>query len=679
LIFNLRDYKHPKEKLNIAVNVQKDAERLVLQRESRYQAFFQHAADAVFVFDFDGRLLDVNNQACNSLGYSSEELLGMSVTEIIPKFDTASRDLLWGRLKIGQPNCVISSHRRKDGKIFPVEMRLTVLDLEGEKLVMALVSDITERKRNESALQESVAFSESLLQTMTVPVFYKNTEGRYTGCNSAFAEFIGKTKEEIIGKTVFDISPQKLSPVYRDKDLELLEAPEGVQIYESRVMHADGTHHDVIFHKARIANSSGELTGIIGAILDISERKRYEEEQLNLIRQLEKKELAKTRFLASAGHDLRQPVSAASLFVHALKLTSPTPSQNELIEKLDESMQTFSDLLDQLLNISKFDAGLIKPEPSVFSLVDLFSWLEHNFAQAALDKQLCFRFHFPLNKSLILRTDIGLLKSVLMNLLSNAIKFTSHGGVLVSARVHGDQLKLQVWDTGIGIPEANLSHIFDEFYQVNNPQRDRNRGLGLGLSIVKRALTLLGGEIAYRSTISKGTVFGFCLPLDSSISSETKQAATELLSEDILDDTFARGKRFVVVEDDALVAHALISWLEGMGGNVQFFLSAEDALESEQIGQADYFIADYMLGGAFNGIQFLNQLYQKLGKPINAVLVTGDTSPAFVHAAAHCDWSVLYKPVNPAKLIECLREQKEGKKVGALSETDPVFDISARL
>jgi CheY-like chemotaxis protein/two-component sensor histidine kinase len=325
-------------------------------------------------------------------------------------------------------------------------------------------------------------------------------------------------------------------------------------------------------------------------------------------------------------------------------------------------MKTFSDLLEQLLNISKFDAGLIKPKLSSFNLAQLFNWLEHNFAQAALDKKLRLQFYWPMSRQLFLSTDIGLLKSVLMNLLSNAIKFTTHGGILVSARVHGGKVLLQVWDTGIGIPAENLSHIFDEFYQVHNPQRDRNRGLGLGLSIVKRSLTLLDSEIDCRSTVGKGTVFGFSLPLDNGAGRVTQQAATELALEGMFDDSFTRGKRFVLVEDDALVAHAMISWLEGMGGKVQFFLSAEDALKSDLIAQADCFIADYMLGGTLNGIQFLNRLLLKLGRPINGVLVTGDTSPTFVHAAAHCDWSVLYKPVSPSRLIAILREQEERKR-----------------
>ncbi len=652
--FNPTDYDRLKEELLIAVKARKEAERRAQQSGSLYKVLIQHAADAVFVSDFDGHFIDVNYQACDSLGYPREELLQMDVADIVPGFDLASERLRWDKFKLDRPNSFISTHRRKDGSTFPVEVRVTVLDLDGEKLMMAMASDITERKRSESALQESLAFSESLLQTMPVPVFYKNALGQYTGCNSAFAEFIGKAPEDIIGKTVFDISPQQLSAVYRDKDLELLDSPEAVQIYESRVMHADGTRHDVIFHKARIVNSSGNPVGIIGVILDITERKRYEEMQLDLIRQLEGKELAKTRFLASAGHDLRQPVSAASLFVHALKFTSPTQRQNELIEKLDASMKTFSDLLDQLLNISKFDAGMIKPQYTSFNLAELFNWLEHNFSQAALDKQLRFRFYFPMNKQLILSTDIGLLKSVLMNLLSNAIKFTSHGGVLVSARIHGGKVKLQVWDTGIGISEENVSQIFDEFYQVSNRQRSREAGLGLGLSICKRALSVLGGEITCHSRLGTGSVFAFSLPLDG------KHSITEMLSvnrsaAEIEDELLIRDMRIVVLEDDELVADGLVNLLQGLGAVVRHFNNAEEALRQDDIAAADCFIVDYSLAGELAGLDFLVALQQRQKEPIHAVVITGETSSEFMRGVVDSPWKVLHKPVSFSSLAMCLR------------------------
>jgi PAS domain S-box-containing protein len=227
-------------------------------------------------------------------------------------------------------------------------------------------------------------------------------------------------------------------------------------------------------------NAQGRLLTATGSVQDITARVKTEERLLNSLRQLEEKELSKTRFLAAAGHDLRQPIAAATLYVDTLKFTSPTPRQNEIIEKLEQSMNTFSGLLDRLLDISKLDAGLVKPQIDSYNLAKLFIWLEQNFAQTAHGKHLQFRLFLPMSKQMIVRTDIGLLQSVLMNMVSNAIKFTAQGGILISARLRGDTVLVQVWDTGIGIAEANIHRIFDEFYQVANPQRNRTIGLGLG-------------------------------------------------------------------------------------------------------------------------------------------------------------------------------------------------------
>jgi CheY-like chemotaxis protein len=326
-------------------------------------------------------------------------------------------------------------------------------------------------------------------------------------------------------------------------------------------------------------------------------------------------------------------------------------------------MATFNGLLDALLNVSKLDAGMIKPELTSINVAEVFNWLEQNFAPLAGEKGLGFRLYFPMREALVVRSDIGLVKSVLMNLVSNAVKFTDRGAILVSARLRGGSVLLQVWDSGMGIPDEHIEHIFDEFYQVNNRQRNRAGGLGLGLSIVKRALALLGTEVACRSRVGHGTVFEFGLPLDGSARAGAAQtivvvdAKKDAVQKDVVNESLARGKRFVVVEDDVLVAQAMVNWLEGMGGEVKCFYSAEDALRHANIDYADFYIADYMLGGAINGIHFLNLVRHKLGKPINAVLVTGDTSSAFIRHAVDCDWPVLHKPINTSKLISAFSAQ----------------------
>ncbi len=373
----------------------------------------------------------------------------------------------------------------------------------------------------------------------------------------------------------------------------------------------------------------------------------------NKTKQAEDASQAKSRFLAAASHDLRQPIAASSLFVDTLELTDLNPHQHKIVGRLKESMSSFSGLLNSLLDISKLDSGTRKPNFAMLDIHRLHVWVESNFQPLAENKGLRLNIYSSCRKPLVVKTDIDLIHMVMMNLVSNAIKFTSRGGILISARPRGSEVLLQIWDTGIGIAEENIEHIYDEFYQVGNPQRDRMAGLGLGLAIVKRSAELIGVKVTCQSRLGRGTVFSLCLP--AAASDELGQLHPEIA---IGNRTGAKsslhGKRFVVVEDDIPIAAGLVSWLELNGGEVRHFLSAEEALCDLAIGHTDFYIADYMLSGTLNGIQFLNQLRQKFAVPIRAVLITGDTSTAFIKNAIECEWPVLHKPIDTSLLHAAL-------------------------
>lgn len=389
---------------------------------------------------------------------------------------------------------------------------------------------------------------------------------------------------------------------------------------------------------------------------EITNRRELQEQLLSSLQQLEERGKEKTRFLAAAGHDLRQPVAAAGLFLEALKLSGPNPRQSELIDKLDQSVGIFGNQLARLLDISKFDAGLIKPVLSTFSLTDVFSWLMQNFTQTARNQGLYFGLFLPANQTLLVRSDLHLLRSVLMNLVSNALKFTHAGGILVSARLRGDQVLIQVWDSGIGISPDELPFIFDEFYQVDNPQRNRQAGLGLGLSICQRTMTVLGGAVTCRSTLGRGSVFGFRLPLTAE-PHETLVPVTDRAAPAAQNRQWLRGKRVVVVEDDALVADGLRHLLQALEVQVQYFPNAEEALADEACASADLYISDYSLGGQRNGLEFLQAVQQTRPQRLRAVVITGETSTEFMQRVASSPWPVLHKPVHLDKLVASLMAQ----------------------
>ena len=495
----------------------------------------------------------------------------------------------------------------------------------------------------------------TILDTVGDPIFVKDNDHKFVIANRSFYDMLSLDENAVTGKTLAENLPECEMQHFLKVDRHVLDS--GIPDLREEPLTVGDFTRTVLTRKARFVENSGERF-LVGSIHDLTERRQAEQALTESMHKLEEKELAKTRFLAAAGHDLRQPLAAANLFIDALRFTDPTADQNKIIQRLDQAMTNFNGLLDALLNVSRLDSGVVKPEYTSINLSEVFNWLEQNFIPMASEKKLGFKLHLPMKETLFVFSDIDLLKSVLMNLVSNAIKYTSNGAILISARRRGGDVLFQVWDTGMGMEAKNIEHIFDEFYQINNPQRDRTSGLGLGLAIAKRALMLLGGKVACRSRPGRGTVFEFRLPLGSTSGAALQQGAAVAEQDEAVNGEFMRGKHFIVVEDDALVAEALSKLLEAMGGKVLHFPCAEHALNSSQIENADYYIADYMLSGTLNGMQFLNQLRQKLGRPISAVLMTGDTSPDFMQSAENCDWPVLHKPVDVYTLISGLSPKK---------------------
>ena len=580
-------------------------------------------------------------------------IVGKKVTEVIPGIWESNPELfdIYGRVALTGKSESFESYVPGLGVWFVV----TAYSPKKGYFV-ATFEDITPRKIVEIALQKSEANLKAMVENSPLLTWLKDSEGRYISINRKFADFLQlKDAQQAVGKTDLDLQPKEFAEKYRNDDAKIMGTHQSIRTEESGF---DGKRTIwVETYKAPILNDSGQAIGTVGFANDITDRKNAEQSVVESMRKLEEKEMAKTRFLAAAGHDLRQPLAAANLFIDALKFTAPTPDQSEIIKRLDQAMSNFNDLLDALLNVSKLDAGIIKPGFISINVSEIFGWIEESFAPMASQKHLQFKLHFPTKKPLVVRCDLGLLKSVLMNLISNAIKFTANGGMLVSARQRGEDVLIQVWDTGIGIRKEDIGKIFDDFYQIDNQQRDRTKGLGLGLSIARRTLALWGGEITCRSQIGRGSVFELHLPMDNSSINVMQDSPISKSLELEEHRSFVKGKRFVVLEDDAMVSEALSKSLKIMGGEVECFDNAESALEHPDIGNADCYIVDYMLPGDVDGVNFLLRLHQQLHTQVCAVMMSGNTSTYFIRNAEFFSWPVVHKPVNISKLISTLSEQ----------------------
>lgn len=356
---------------------------------------------------------------------------------------------------------------------------------------------------------------------------------------------------------------------------------------------------------------------------------------------------AKSRFLAAASHDLRQPIHAMRLFLETLGESPLNDDQRRITNYLALSTRNLGDILNALLDFSRLDSGTVTPHVAAVSVQDLAGQIEAEFAPLALAKGLGFKLFFP-DRELRLHTDRRLLGGLLRNLIDNAIKYTHRGGLLVAFRWRKGHALIQVWDTGIGIAPEHLGAIFDEYFQVGNPQRDRTKGLGLGLASAQRMAGILGCRIRCCSRPGQGSVFSLDIPL-------VDTGARAAHAPGPRPGAAGRhaglaGCRVLVVEDDELAARALEVSLGGQGLLVTTCPSAEAALADPRGAEADCFIVDYRLPG-MNGLEFLETLQQRVEGPVQAVLLTGETPQALSDPARPLRWKVLFKPVDTATLL----------------------------
>jgi PAS domain S-box-containing protein len=406
-----------------------------------------------------------------------------------------------------------------------------------------------------------------------------------------------------------------------------------------------------------------------GIMLDIDERKRNEAELERHRQQLEElvedrthalsiaKETAeaatraKSQFLAAASHDMRQPLQAIILFNEALAMTRLDKEQTKISSHLSKSVNSLGDLLNELLDLSRLDAGMIEPQPVVIQAEDLLGMIGAEFDAVFREKNLSLRLFCPLG-SLTLFSDKNLLLTLLRNLVGNAVKYTARGGVLVSIRQREDRALIQVWDTGIGISPELSDSIFEEYFQVGNPERDRAKGVGLGLSIVRRLSKLLGLGVRLRSRVGKGSVFELGVALADKSDMQATAIPASANPETVASARLA-GKRIVVVEDDSTVAEAIKLTLEMEGAHITLFGTAEETLGNAEIMGADFYISDYRLPG-MNGLQLLDAIQMNSAKPIKAVLLTGNTSTGKFSILQTSRWEVIFKPVNLHMLLTAI-------------------------
>lgn len=363
-------------------------------------------------------------------------------------------------------------------------------------------------------------------------------------------------------------------------------------------------------------------------------------------RDAERANAAKSQFLAAASHDLRQPVHALGLFLQALSQTDLVGPQRRILQNAQAANVASTDMLNTLLDFSRLEAGVVTPRPRAFELQPLLDKIENDLAHLADARRLIYR---TVETDRAIVSDAALLELVLRNLVLNAIRYTDRGGILIGCRRRGTNVSIDVYDTGIGIPEGKREDIFREFYQLGNPERDRQKGLGLGLAIARGIATSLGHALSLSSKEGHGSVFRILVP-----GTDETVPNVDVLA-DIPNPSGLAGARVLVVDDDAIVRDAMTALLTGWGCRCWVFEGPDDVGRHPASEPApDALICDFRLREGRTGTEAIALLRRHWGRPIPAILITGDTAPARLREALDSGIPLVHKPVRPDILQNAL-------------------------
>ena len=392
----------------------------------------------------------------------------------------------------------------------------------------------------------------------------------------------------------------------------------------------------------------GKVEGVVITFTDISERKQIKRALEDAIQHAERANAAKSRFLAAASHDLRQPLQTLALLQGLLAKIVQSPKEQQLVQRVDDTLGAMSGMLNTLLDINQIEAGTVRGEISTFPVGDLLERLRDEFVYHAEAKKLSLRL---VPCSLSIASDPRLLEQILRNLISNAIKYTESGKILIGCRRRGDQLSIEVWDSGLGIDGTHLDAIFEEYHQVDNVAREKARGLGLGLSIVKRLGDLLGHAVLVRSVLGKGSVFAV------GVKSVPHQPGHNVAKPEKSQPAKLLKGRILIIEDDPEVRDLLEQLVREEGHHVQYAHDGVAALALVERAKLkpDLILSDYNLPGGMNGVEATESLRKAIKHPVPVIILTGDISTTALRNIADLACEQLNKPVKPKTLIQTIR------------------------
>ena len=782
------------------------AERVRSESELRKLSLAIEASRAtVVIADREGTIEYANPAFSRVTGYTVEEAVGQNPRVL--KSGVHSKEFyeeMWATILGGEVWEGQLCNKKKDGQLYWESVSISpVRNREGEIAhFVAVKEDITEKRRLDEALKHQYAFLQTVIDAIPSPIFFKDAEGLYLGCNTSFERYLGRSREEIVGKSVYGLSPKELADIYDVKDRELFSRG-GVQVYEAKVADKDSNvPRDVMFYKATFSNVDGTLGGLVGVILDITERKRIEEAlreselksrtileavftgivvvdpethtivdintvaekmigrpreeivgkqcydicvanegecpitdkgqtidrceraligsngrempiiktvvpvtlggrthllesfvDITELKQMERNLMeaklaadaanrAKSSFLASMSHEIRTPMNAILGFSQ-LMLRGPAlnPQQKQHLDTINRSGEHLLTLINDILEMSKIEAGRTTVNPLTFDLTALVDDVGEMFRLRAAGKNLQFSIEWTNEVPRFVVVDESKLRQVLINLLGNAVKFTDQGGVAVrigvmETDVSQVNLKVEVEDTGPGIPDEERDKLFRPFQQTGIGVR-AGGGTGLGLAISREFVRLMGGDITVKSVVGKGSIFGFRIPL-----AEGAAEAVRKKSEGRRVHCLQPGQvpPRILIADDNEDNRALVGSLLGhVGFEVQKASDGRDAVEKFSEWRPHLILMDVRMP-VMDGYEAIRRIREAPGgQGVNIITMTASAfSPSREEALRAGADAFMAKPFRETELLEKIA-QLLGVRYVYEDESEPASPLSEEL
>lgn len=611
------------------------------RNDQAYRSIVEHMSEGAVAVDGDGLILYCNRRFAGMLGTSPEALLAQEFQSLVAPADLRRFHRLMeaGRATPAAVELVLMPSAGP----LAVYVSSAPIEMDGTPCLAMVVTDLSARVRSEM-IAASQEFARSLLDQVTEPVFIVDHDGIVTHASHVAQMLWGS---RVLGHRFTDLLTAA-EGASLDGLVERALAGELVQGLEV-VLDCD-VERRFLGSGGPLRDAHARIVGCVVSLVDITalkslqgELEQARDQALAAKAGAERANVSKSKFLASASHDLRQPMQSLLLF-HEVLQPHVAPKGQTAFKHLGRGLDALRDLLDSLLDISRLDAGIVQPVIEDFPVRDLIEPIGAAYGPIAVAKGLALRAG---DSPAVVRSDRTLLGRMVRNLVENALRYTEAGHIVIECHGAADHLRIAVADTGIGIPPEHLDWIWEEFHQVGNPERDRNRGLGLGLAIVQRLSHLLAHPVGVRSTPGTGSEFSIEVPLGRSAPVHAPPPAVKVAG---------NGRFAVLVDDDAIVLLGLKATFEGWGYEVLAAGSADQALARlrERGQRPDIVVSDYRLREGRSGTEAILRIRESFGAGIPGVVLTGETGSEVQQDALEHGLHVIHKPVTPRQLGDVL-------------------------